>query len=429
MRRWPALVFIASLQSCTPAEYWEGARGGQAPQNLWDDGHSCDSSLDCAIVEDSSLDFRGHIPSQRSDLCHIASGLANGSLNVQTALRGLNLTFVHAKYDDAWPAFHKSLAEMLARVGHFHFTITEHPVSAFQPDLAWSEYLYKAIDAYDLSLDWWLATPDRLAAGATLPMTFLDLSIVSAKYYPIPPESSFSEMLIDVLNPFTWRLWITTAAIILVTALVYPWVDRSFDCPSEGCGSRVALSMTLSSSDGRASSMHQFCDSIYAASCQFTGAGGFAPQRPAGKLVLLSFSVVVLVVLADYSAMLAARLIAAAGSTGCDTIIECIVAGDVFCVEEGGAVHDWVLSRYPSLVDSFGRVPRLVPIRATRGRTAWPWASATTCSTPCNSTASPGRPVLQIRDAIWTAWAPRCFSTWEGAGRQRWTTQTSAPPS
>ena len=108
--------------------------------------------------------------------------------------------------------------------------------------------------------------------------------------------------------------------------------------------------------------MHQFCDSIYAASCQFTGAGGFAPQRPAGKLVLLSFSVVVLVVLADYSAMLAARLIAAAGSTGCDTIIECIVAGDVFCVEEGGAVHDWVLSRYPSLVDSFGRVPRLVPI-------------------------------------------------------------------
>lgn len=152
-----------------------------------------------ASLYDASLDFitpqgLAAIPDQRAHLCQQAQAVLNGSLAIRDALVGVHLTMVTPLYDPPFfdepigntdPALmtglHAALAAELATSAGFSYTIISHPLSSFEPDLSWTQYLDRASGRFDLVLDWWLHTGERTAMGLANPFPFLDLSLIPAK--------------------------------------------------------------------------------------------------------------------------------------------------------------------------------------------------------------------------------------------------------
>lgn len=270
----------------------------------------------------------------RADLCDVSAQLTAGNISIRESLKGKRLTFVHALYypydwyyedEDGTPhGFHSDLADALSRAAGFEYTVVAHESALFQAqNITWDEYLYLAVDAFDASLEWWLQTPDRMST-TRIPFPFLDLSIVSSKYVNASTDPFTAVTFLHPFDPFTYRLWGTVFGTAVATALVYTMLERNADEDSQPC--------------------YRFGGNVFNGFAQFTGAGGFRPSRAPGKLLLCTYSVVVVVTLAGYTANLTAFFTADEEPPACESLYDCIhnsIWSDSICVEQGSKIHMW----------------------------------------------------------------------------------------
>ena len=87
---------------------------------------------------------------------------------------------------------------------------------------------------------------------------------------------------------------------------------------------------------------------VYLSLGSFTGAAGLSPSSMAGRLVVLSYSFLILVLISGYTASLATSLIVAASSSGYADLQEAMDAGEGVCLYNGTAPYEWFMNAFPS---------------------------------------------------------------------------------
>jgi len=302
-------------------------------------------------VYDATLDFRdpSSILDKRNNFCGRAEGVHNGSIGLEDALRGLHIALVTPLYDPPWfdepidvatpgrmTGFHADLAAALAARAGFSYTIYSHPLSSFAPDMSWTEYLNVSVRNYDVSLDWWLATNERSRMGIQAPHDFLDLSLLAAAY-GTAVDPSFGEVFWKFSEPFSPELWWTFFGISLATSLLYLVVEANVDDSDFDPSSPIYLNVLRSAWMGLV---------------QFTAAGGFSPRTCSGKLLVLTYSAFILLLVSAYTANLVAYLAVHHETRTCESVDACVKTGERFCVRQGTIADDWFSSAYHELEES-----------------------------------------------------------------------------
>lgn len=345
----------------------------------------------CEARFDDSLNFRdpASLVDQRvASLCARGMGVINGSIELKDVLKGLHLTTVTILSEGAeyWfyeprsntgagadprlqTGFHAELMHALARRGGFSFEIVSVPNSSFAPELTYTEMASVATTKYDLSLDWWLQTPERLKIGLRWPFAFMDLSVIAAKRATLKQPSFWSNFLSFGL-PFDGSLWLTIIGVVVVTALVLAFVEHDAVVAAGGSDTLSELSKSIKNlsksfqdvnsgdraptsrraalheaSYARRAALHKMshallntiASGVYDGFLQFTGAGGFNPITVGGKLLVSAYSFTILVVVAAYTANLASLLVVQAQLTTCASVKDCLANGERFCVQSGTA--------------------------------------------------------------------------------------------
>mmetsp|Transcript_23890 Transcript_23890/g.59509 ORF Transcript_23890/g.59509 Transcript_23890/m.59509 type:complete len:538 (-) Transcript_23890:370-1983(-) len=300
---------------------------------------------------DATLNFRDidSMVDQRADFCDQMSAVHNHTISLENALAGMHLSMVTPLYDPPWfdepvnntdpsrmTGFHAELAALLAEQAGFTYTITSHPLSAFEPDLSWTAYLDSALNKYDLSLDWWLSTDARWKKRIRTPYPFLDLSLVSGTYGAVA-ESSMVQRIWEITNPISPNLWIVFLIVSIITSLLYFFVERHIDGD---------ISQT---SPGSRAWCREVMDTVWTGFIQFTGGGAFSPNTISGKALALTYSLLVLLLISAYTANLAAVLVSDHKLNACQSVESCLADGHRICVRKGTVADEWMSGMHPHL--------------------------------------------------------------------------------
>ena len=86
-------------------------------------------------------------------------------------------------------------------------------------NITWTDLLNWSVEYYDISAGPWYASNDRKALGISFPFPYIDdLSFLVSKKKRKLEFQSF-------LTPFDWKVWITIGASIIVTAILYHFLE------------------------------------------------------------------------------------------------------------------------------------------------------------------------------------------------------------
>jgi hypothetical protein len=280
--------------------------------------------------------------------------LANGSLELSQALEGVHLNFVTALYDPAWfdepvgnsdptlmTGFHVDLARLLAHHGQFTYTITSVPTSSFAPNLTWTEYLEASTQRFDVNLDWWLATEERAILGLQPPLAFLDLSLVPTVEGEIE-EATMWDNFGSFARPIAPSLWLTFLGISLVTAVIYYIFEKDYSNDTW---------------DRHDKTRKKMLNSLFLALTSYTGSQPFTPGTNTGKMLSLTYSFFILLLVSGYTANLAVFLVIEQSVTVCESFETCVNDGRSVCVMKGTELDHWLTDSYGYL-DTARRIVR-----------------------------------------------------------------------
>lgn len=294
----------------------------------------------CALHAAVALDLSNH-SDVRADLCNATKGVTEGTLEIQDALVGRKLTFIAEDYDgnSHWytrdettgvdSGFHVELMDLLAARAGFTYEIVRITSAEFE-GRTWSEYLDHSVRKYDANLDWWLQTSSRSRNGIRSPYAFLDMSIVASEF---KQETTFDyEKFWSFAAPFDPLLWGVIVATTGLTAVIYLLIEQKRN------QSEIRPGAALSEKLGNV---------LYLAVAQFTGGGGYAPETGFGKGLLISYSFIILLLGAAYTANLATFLITNSVS-GLDSLQDAVDQGERICVYGESAPDEWIRAAHPS---------------------------------------------------------------------------------
>ncbi|CAM9188172.1 unnamed protein product [Choristocarpus tenellus] len=245
----------------------------------------------------------------RQDWCPEYHAVNVQELVVTDALRGKNVTVamikdyydpVYMEYDEEGDDFSGGfLLDILSAValeGGFEVI----PIALDTPNLeggeTWSDWLLHTFPRVDLVSIWYGDSASRRVSGALFPFWFMDISLKIAKLKysndsPISLASFFS-----FLTPFTLWVWLSILiGTVLTAALVWLFEHK---------GNKDMFPPPFN-----VNPLQGILLSIYHGASLFTQSGNWLPATPVGRLVSWSWSVVVLVVIATYSAELTSSLI------------------------------------------------------------------------------------------------------------------------
>ena len=277
----------------------------------------------------------------RCDLCNRTRAVTAGELAIEDALRGARLTFIAAEYDgnamfytvDAATGIasgmHVELMELVAARAGFAYTIERITPAEFG-GLTWGEYLRSSASLYDANLDWWWQTAARSALGLRSPLGFLDMSLVASAYDRTADGLTWAQFW-SFAAPFDAALWALIAASTALTSVIYLALEQKHNQVDVRPGADLS---------------ERVGNILYLGYAQFTGGGGFAPETGWGKGLLLSYSFVVLLLVAAYTANLATFLLRAATSE-LGSLRAAVERGVRVCVFAGTAAEEWLAGAYP----------------------------------------------------------------------------------
>lgn len=115
--------------------------------------------------------------SYRQDFCDLQSKFHNGEVELRTAFQGRQIN-VNIGYDSSVinfledgtidplePGIMVEVLDEVARRGGFTWIDSFVYEQAPPPDKSWTDLLVWSIATYDISVNWWFTTPERVALG------------------------------------------------------------------------------------------------------------------------------------------------------------------------------------------------------------------------------------------------------------------------
>ena len=144
---------------------------------------------------------------------------------------------------------------------------------------------------------------DRRAQGLIVPKPFFDVSLVTLVTTKTSEESWTSAMF-NWLDPFEHNLWLTTLASVFFSGLVMFGLERRHWKPVSTCPEEEG---DFEGKNSECNGMGLF-KGVLLSWYHWTGAGGFSPVTTEGNIFLASWSFVILIMVASYTANLAAFL-------------------------------------------------------------------------------------------------------------------------
>jgi hypothetical protein len=174
----------------------------------------------------------------RTNVCQQQEMLFNGTVALPDALRGLNLTVSFTNYQAGKEVDFFTLVNNTVQSGYYTVIMDEvarragfswrnsfgvyTPRDQLDGNKTWMDILLWAIATYDISVEKWAQTVDRMAMGASFPTGFWDSSVVLAEIVQ-PHQQKRVVNLWSFLEPFESIVWISIVGAIFLTGMIY-WV-------------------------------------------------------------------------------------------------------------------------------------------------------------------------------------------------------------
>ena len=174
------------------------------------------------------------------------------------------------------------LDDIAARAGFTwrqSFGVMESPESL---NITWTNMLLWGVETYDIGINWWDLSVERMEKGVAYIEPWFDGSVVLIDRID-PPEATNSVNLWNWLRPFESSVWILTAVTILISGLVFQFLEYM-------CEERHERSF-----------LQWFSDNLYLSSLNFTQNFEYAPASASGRLFAVSMGIWALVLTATYT--------------------------------------------------------------------------------------------------------------------------------
>ena len=164
-------------------------------------------------------------------------------------------------------------------------------VDAPDKNHTWTDLLEWTTQSYDLSVDWWAASAERMALGIAFPESWYDADIIMVQKKPTD-ENNRPFNLWAWLTPFDAGVWGLIIATIVFSGLVYSGLEiLDHRADKRNLGTDIA-------------------ETTFLAAVTFTSHFEFHPRTHAARLFTLSLSFWAMLMGAAYTANLASFLVA-----------------------------------------------------------------------------------------------------------------------
>ena len=276
--------------------------------------------------------------SYRQDVCDRHDRYYNDELPLRDALQGFQLNTLqrsgtYLNLDDETGAINEEdpgliadiMDELAIRAGFTwrnSFGVTTGPGE----NKTWADLLEWGVESYDVSVDWWVHSPERLKLGIGFPAGFIHASYIMVGITEDYTEDTSGEQDLQLWNltkPFSRDLWIAIALTVFLSAVIYCIVEGLLSSSWKlGGAVNGTILVTLQHYQ-----LH--------------------PKTRSGKLIGVSVAFWSLIVTATYTANLTSFfVIQNTPETTIQTLDDAISAQIPMCVWDGTALHKFVLQNY-----------------------------------------------------------------------------------
>jgi len=145
------------------------------------------------------------------------------------------------------------------------------------PNTTFSDLLVWSIDQFDVSVNWWDSTLERLERGAAFLKPWFDGSLVLIEKIEEAQVDTDSIRFFNWLRPFTAEVWWMILFSVLTSGLTYMWIEH------------------LANDRNDRSWFNWFSDNVYKSAINFPQNYEFEPTTTAGRLFGISASIWALV--------------------------------------------------------------------------------------------------------------------------------------
>ena len=225
---------------------------------------------------------------------------------------------IGAERNGLWAGFDVELLNALAELLGFTYAIEKH---AKAPTETWESFLRDRALLGDLVATYWTQTAER-QDEFLVPFGHIDYSTSLVTRKAASREPSVWKKTLTVFEPFDPYVWIALIFIILASAVIDYWLERSPD----GGGER-------------------FGESMYEFSAGILWGGFGTPKTVISAVYQLSFGALVLIISSAYTANLAAFLTVSAITVEPTTMEEVVSSGIKICIRD----NDLLAAQYQKL--------------------------------------------------------------------------------
>ena len=287
------------------------------------------------------------LQAQRANLCERVHEITNGTRRREDGLRGVHLRVASGQWDwmddflrwdentKSWTGLEVELLETLSRLAGFTYEYVM--ISGLVNSTNYTKHLIRAMHEHDLvACGYWMMTPRRLAAGATSPYGFLETNIYLVTAPPLVEDFTL-KVVLSCLTPFSPALWATFVALTIGTGIVFRKIEgEGEEKPEKHAKRRLKRSLT------------DYADAIYDSMGHFTGANGFVPKTPAGKILMTSWAWCSVFLLSAFTANLASFLVVKATlKADFGSMEEALAQHRSISMSRGWPQHAWFSHAHP----------------------------------------------------------------------------------
>ena len=310
----------------------------------------------------------------RQDVCGRHDEFYNGKVELRNALQGFQLQPLirvgeyfqlnptTGGIDTEDPGLVAIILDELSERAGFTWRTSFGDNYGPAPNKTWTELVAWAVEVYDVSVDWWNHSPERLKMGIGFPEGFVDASyiMVGIKQDGDDDSSSSSsssggtfaekyDFLWAWTQPFSTTVWLFICLTIVVSAILYTMFESVAYPTSAPASNDTSLTPVIGGNKNQNNKIaNQWGPSLYGTILICLQHFQLRPRTRAGRIIGVSVAFWSLIMTATYTANLASFFVIQ--HTPVNTIQDiqdAIDNGLSMCVYGDTASHDYVMKHYP----------------------------------------------------------------------------------
>jgi Ligand-gated ion channel len=288
-------------------------------------------------------------PTHRTNVCDRQRLLSSGAIPLRDALAGLDASVAITNYRTpnenrfftlsgegtikaVDPGLFVVVLDEVARRAGFAWRDSFAAVDPLSPaedaNRTWSDLLEWEVTNFDIAVDYWGRSKQRMALGIAFPRGWYSGSVILATLRA-PRAETFSSYWAFLL-PFDGWTWVCVLAVVVFTGMCYFLLDR-LDTDADEKEMKPAVAVFLSA-------------------LVFTGHFQFLPNTHPARLLSFSWTFCCLILMSAYTANLASFLVSRSlVSDPVSTLDDALVTGIPVCIQRSSAMDEFVTKKYPDM--------------------------------------------------------------------------------